>query len=285
MGQNLLSTDDFRAAVQSGSTPADATIYRFSTADPQTVPGATRTRRFVFSDSTVDHSNDSIEAAGWLLDTFRANPVALFAHDSSALPIGRAANVSVQNKKLVGDIEFADADTYPFADTVFRLVSGGFLKAVSVGFKPKKWKLTSDTNRPYGIDFKQQELLEISVCPIPANPSCLIEARSKGIDTRPLRDWAEQVLDGEGASTVARRDLESIRDQSSDQAARMHFAATLKRSLTSIAADTTPEARLRTVAELKRSIAASTETRQERMASAAQIRRQVDRLISDNPWL
>ena len=129
---------------------------------------------------TVDHSGDSIDPKGWDLSIFKSNPVALFSHMSWEPPIGRASNVAVQGDKLVGDIEFATADVYDFADTIYRLVDGGFLKAVSVGFKPDDWSFSSDKDRPYGIDFKKQTLLEISICPVPCNPNALSEARSDG---------------------------------------------------------------------------------------------------------
>jgi hypothetical protein len=65
----------------------------------------------VFSDATVDHAGDSIDPKGWDLGVFKRNPVALFSHMSWEPPIGRASNVAVEDGKLVGDIEFADAES------------------------------------------------------------------------------------------------------------------------------------------------------------------------------
>ncbi len=201
----LLSTDDFRAAAKEGKVP-DGTVFRFATTDPVVDQGGedTRTVRFVFSDATVDHSYDTIDPKGWDLSVFNSNPVALFAHNSWDPPIGRAKNVEIKDGKLIGDIEFASAEIYPFADTIYRLVKGGFLKAVSVGFKPKEWTFSNDADRPYGIDFKKQTLLEISVCPVPCNPNALTEARSAGIETAPLREWAKKVLGSEETAAEPR---------------------------------------------------------------------------------
>lgn len=212
MPMKLLSADDFRAAAKEGTT-TDGTVFRFATAEPKDVEGAARTKRFVFSDASVDHSNDSIDPQGWDLKVFNRNPVALFSHMSWEPPIGRAANVKVQNDQLVGDIEFAMAEVYEFADTIYRLVDGGFLNAVSVGFKPKEWVFSADKNRPYGIDFKKQTLLEISVCPVPCNPNALSEARSIGIDTRSLVEWAEKVLDTGDVIFMPKAELETLRSQ------------------------------------------------------------------------
>lgn len=213
MPMKLLSADDFRTAAKAGEHP-DGTVFRFATGEPQQVGEEdARTQRFVFSDATVDHSNDSIDPKGWDLGVFNRNPVALFAHMSWDPPIGRASNVSVQGGKLSGDIEFASPDVYEFADTIYRLVKGGFLKATSVGFLPKEWVFSSDKDRPYGIDFKKQTLLEISVCPVPCNPNALGEARSAGVDTRPLAEWAEKVLDSGDIVFMPRQELDGLRTQ------------------------------------------------------------------------
>jgi hypothetical protein len=52
-----------------------------------------------------------------------------------------------------------------------------------------------DKDRPYGVDFSEIEMLEYSCCNIPANPDALVAAKSAGIDTNPLRKWAEEVID------------------------------------------------------------------------------------------
>jgi HK97 family phage prohead protease len=211
----LLTADAFREEAKAGRAP-EGTVFRLATSEPQTVEGAARTKRFVFSDATTDHAGDTIDPKGWELDVFKSNPVALFAHMSWDPPIGRASNVKVQGDQLVGDIQFAPPETYDFADTIYRLVDGGYLKAVSVGFLPKEWTWSSDKDRPYGIDFTKQLLLEISVCPVPCNPNALGEARSAGVDTRPLVDWAEKVLDSGDVMFLPRAELETLRRQAKE---------------------------------------------------------------------
>lgn len=215
MPMKLLSADEFRHAAKTGAHP-EGTVFRFATADPEMQNEDTRTMRFVFSDATVDHAGDSINPQGWDLSIFNRNPVALFAHNSWDPPIGRASNVGVVGNKLMGDIEFAPPEVYEFADTIYRLVRGGYLKAVSVGFMPKKWSFSNEPTRSLGIDFEEQSLLEISVCPVPCNPNALGEARSAGLDTRPLTAWAEKVLDTGETIILPRKDVEALRRQASN---------------------------------------------------------------------
>lgn len=214
MPMKLLTDEQFRSEFKSGGAP-EGTLFKFATNEAETVDGATRTKRFTFSDATVDHAGDSVDPKGWDLGVFNSNPVALFAHMSWDPPIGRASNVGISGGKLKGDIEFAAPEVYEFADTIFRLVDNKFLKATSVGFLPKEYTFTSDKERPYGIDFKKQLLLEISVCPVPCNPNALSEARSLGIDTAPLCEWAEKVLDTGDTVFLPRKELETLRGQAS----------------------------------------------------------------------
>ena len=128
-----------------------------------------------------------------------ANPVALWAHDSSAPPIGGARNVGVEGDRLLGDIEFAPPETYAFADTIYRLVLGKFLRAVSVGFLPTRYAFVeNDPDRGFGHRLPGTSPPGNQRLPGAGQPERAgNEARRKGIDTRPLVEWAERTLDGE----------------------------------------------------------------------------------------
>ena len=138
-----------------------------------------RQRRFVISTPDPDRDNDVVMITGWRLENYRRNPVVLWAHDYHALPIGRAIDVRIEGRALVATVEFAE---HQQAVEVMRLVDGGFLRATSVGFRPLRFEL----NERGGVDYYEQELLEFSIVPVPANPEALIAA---GIDRGPLKGW------------------------------------------------------------------------------------------------
>jgi HK97 family phage prohead protease len=147
------------------------------------VNDAKRKITFVASDETPDRYGDVIRASGWKTKNYMKNPVFLWAHRSSEPPIGKTTKLVVENEPpaLVQTVEFADD---PVADRVFRLYKGGFLKAVSVGFKPLEWQpIEDDEGRITGHEFTKQELLELSAVPIPANPNALARAVDEGILT------------------------------------------------------------------------------------------------------
>jgi hypothetical protein len=166
---------------------------------------------FQFSDQTVARDGHTIATDGWDLGNFLANPVFLWCHESSNPPVGKVVSIGAQGSRLCGDVEFADSETYPFADTIFRLYRGGFLNACSVSWLPISWSYSSDKARAGGIDFKRQEMLEISAVPVPAAPTALATARSAGIDTGPLYEWAERVLDGGDRILIPRGEIEQLR--------------------------------------------------------------------------
>jgi hypothetical protein len=210
--RRLISETDF-AGLAKGAPPVDVCVYR-AAGDIVAVPAqdsSDRTIQYRFSTSAVARDGHTIATKGWQLDNFLSNPVFLFAHDSSDLPVGRVTQIGPVGDELRGTVEYVSRDVYPFADTVFQMVKQRFLNATSVSWDPLEWKFSTDKNRPGGIDFLRSELLEISQVPVPAQATSLAIARAMGIDTGPLVEWAERLLDGGGSVVVPRTQLEELR--------------------------------------------------------------------------
>jgi phage head maturation protease len=178
-------------------------------ATPDLANSSGRIIRYVFS--TPEVARDFHTIRGWDLANYLTNPVFLWAHDSKGLPIGKVIEIDDVSGRLTGSVEYAEAEISPFADTVYRLVKGRYLNATSVSWDPIKWRFATDKSRPGGIDFDLVDLLEISQVPVPALPGALATARAEGIDTGPIFQWAEQVLDGGGMLIVPRDELEDLR--------------------------------------------------------------------------
>ncbi len=176
----FLDVAEFRRLARQGAHPSGG-VAALSARAIRQLDG--RVIRFIFSDGTVDRAGDTIDPAGWDLSGYRRNPVALWAHDALAPPIGRTVNLFVDARGLVGDVEFAEPDVYDFADTIYRLLGAGFIKAGSVGFLPVDYSFANDKGREFGIDFHRQELLEFSIVPVPANANALIAAEAKSVIT------------------------------------------------------------------------------------------------------
>ncbi len=78
----------------------------------------------------------------------------------------------VEPHRLLAKIEFAPS---VFAQEVASLYAAGFQWGVSVGFRPLRWEERRDSRSGalVGLRYLEQELLEVSAVPVPANRSAL----------------------------------------------------------------------------------------------------------------
>lgn len=138
--------------------------------------GQPTSRRVVVSTATIDRNLRLVEQE-WELDAYKANPVVLFAHDGDRLPIGLASNVGVTEpirgvRRLEAQLEF-DTEDNRLAAAVARAWDKGLLRTVSAGWvpvEPPEDKFDEDSGSYLFTRYPRNELLEISVVPIPANP-------------------------------------------------------------------------------------------------------------------
>ncbi len=141
-----------------------------------------RVLEFVGSTAQVDRYGDVIEVEGWDLKNYKKNPVFLWAHDYRQPPVGKALKVAKTDQGLLFHVKFATAEEYPFADTVYKLYQGGYLRATSVGFQDlEREPITDKEGKQTGWRFMKHELYELSAVPVPANPNALIMAVQKGV--------------------------------------------------------------------------------------------------------
>jgi HK97 family phage prohead protease len=190
--RTFLEIDKFHELAQTGEVPGDVLLRKQMAADVEVSDDDSREVLFTISTDHVDRSGDSISVDGWDLESYRKNPVILWAHNPTQLPVGRAVKVYTEGKKLKSIAQFTDEQLSPFGYTVYRFYRAKFLNAVSVGFNPTKYAFV-DSNERRGVDFESQELLEYSAVPVPCNPQALMD---KGVDLSvdPLIEWATGVI-------------------------------------------------------------------------------------------
>lgn len=150
---------------------------------------------FIASTDAID-SWGEIVAQNWRLERFNANPVILFAHNSRELPIGQAVRCAVERGVLVCRIRFATEEANPLAEKVWQSIRQKTLRAVSVGFRPHSVRLElRDDVEVWILD--DNELHEISVVPVPANPDALARmksaARTRGTSTSSTRGESDGI--------------------------------------------------------------------------------------------
>jgi HK97 family phage prohead protease len=145
-----------------------AEVLKFRSAVPKEI--APRTFRFIASTPEMDRDGDVIPLEAWDLTDYQQNPVILMGHDRTQAPVARAVRVAVEDGALVADIEFPEPGTTVASDEAYKLVSGGFLRALSVGYLP----LVAPQRIPNaGMRFPRVQLFELSLVSVPANASAL----------------------------------------------------------------------------------------------------------------
>ena len=150
----------------------------------------------VFSTADVDRSEEVIDQKGWILDEYLTNPVILFAHDHYQPAVAKTISIGINSKnELEGVVKFA-VEEYPFAQILFNLYKGGYMRAFSVGFSNIENEVVDDV-----MILKKNKLYEISVVNVGANAmalakNSLAEARAKGLDTSALDKFIEDVEKG-----------------------------------------------------------------------------------------
>ncbi len=156
---------------------------------------AKRQIRVIAASGKPDRSGDIVVTSGIQLEEFAKNPIILWAHDHYGLPVAKAVEFGVVKGKLEMVLEFATAEVYSFADTVYKLIKGGFLKGVSIGAQvlEAEWMLDKETEEIIGRKFTSLNLLELSVVPIPADSKALVMAfGAKAITENELTECLEK---------------------------------------------------------------------------------------------
>jgi len=164
------------------------------------------------STADVDRYGEVVDQSSWDLKHFKQNPVILWAHNltmgEDRPPIGKATKVKVENGQLVFNIQFDMAD--PFAADIYRKYKEGYLNAFSVGFISHKVQRSTDNED--NVVLMDNELLELSAVPVPANPKALNQLRARSFS---VRSWSSMVKEVEAEQTkeIDDADKEIVEDE------------------------------------------------------------------------
>lgn len=147
---------------------------------PASWNGDGRSATFVMTAEVVDRYGDVVVTKGGDVTEFERNPVCLWAHNSWSHPIGMwedVKKISGSPRRMEGRAMLCEEGTTEDCDMVAKLLASNMVRACSIGFIPKQWEaIRDDRDRIVGFKFLEWELLECSICSIPANPAALVKA-------------------------------------------------------------------------------------------------------------
>lgn len=146
-----------------------------------------RQAQYIISTDDVDRCGEIVEQK-WELDNYKKNPIVLFGHDPSKADNVLGKCIEFETAKdgdrtiTKATVQFAEEGTSSTADTVWKLVKQGILRTVSVGFIPHSFKNEDSMDEPTILS--DNELLEFSLVPLPANPNAVALAYQDGTLTK-----------------------------------------------------------------------------------------------------
>jgi HK97 family phage prohead protease len=140
---------------------------------------------WILSTFDLDRFFERIDPAGWDYKRYMDNPVIEWAHLYDIPAIGKAEGLFTDDKGLHGSVVFNKKDYDPFGWAIGERVKAGIIRAGSVGFRVIEIEIPDKETAKDGttLIFRKQELLEFSICNVPANPWALVKpmALSKGM--------------------------------------------------------------------------------------------------------
>ena len=169
----------------------------------------------VASTNSVDRHGEVVDNNGWDLKSFKKNPVILWGHDHNEPAIGVSKKTWVEGtgKKAKLMIQPILHDLTEKARAVKALVEGGWIKTLSVGFRPLE--------SPDGVTFTKNELLEVSIVNVPANADAMMMAykglKKAGFDDAVIKEVGIEAVSEEKAVVdelvSLRKDVEELRSE------------------------------------------------------------------------
>jgi HK97 family phage prohead protease len=164
---------------KSGQTTEDIEVvapapFCLASADGEGTTGVAWT----FSTFDLDRYGERVDPAGWDYKRYMDNPVVQWAHRYDIPAIGQADGLYTDDKGLHGSIVFNDKDYDHFGWAIGQRVKAGVIRAGSVGFRVIEIEIPSKADGADGtcLIFRKQELLEFSICNVPANPFALAKS-------------------------------------------------------------------------------------------------------------
>ena len=126
----------------------------------------------------LDRFGERIDPQGWDFKRFMDNPVVEWAHRYDIPAIGKIEGLTVDDEGLHGLVFFNDKSFDPFGWAIGQRVKAGVIRAGSVGFRVIEIELPDRETAKDGTSlvFRKQELLEFSICNVPANPFALAKS-------------------------------------------------------------------------------------------------------------
>jgi len=147
---------------------------------------------WVLSTFDLDRYGERIDPLGWDCKRYMENPVVQWAHRYDIPAIGKMEGLTIDEAGLHGLVFFNDKSYDFFGWSIGQRVKAGVIRAGSVGFRVIEIEIptAADSRDGTSLIFRKQELLEFSICNVPANPFALAKSNERGAIKNVSGDYA-----------------------------------------------------------------------------------------------
>jgi len=128
--------------------------------------------RIRISTGALDRQLDRVIPSGAQIDNYMKNPVVQWGHNyrDPWATIGETQQLTIDAEGITAEFTLREpANESDPMHVVLALWQQGLIRTASIGFNPTKW----GDNPEGGYDFREWELLEWSLVPVPANQEAL----------------------------------------------------------------------------------------------------------------
>jgi len=167
-----------------------ASIY-----DVKSVDDEQRIIEFIATKEIVDYTNEIIKVDGLDINGIKKNKSFLWSHKMTDPPVGKVLSVKKDGNKLIGRAQMTSEEEYPFGYTIYKLIKGGYINNVSIGYKPDYSTATyKDTKDGNVRVINNSNLLEVSAVNVGANRAAVMTS-VKSFEDIATKAFDENVID------------------------------------------------------------------------------------------
>lgn len=151
---------------------------------------------FIATKELVDYDNEIVKVDGMDISKVKKNKSFLWSHDHSAPPIGKIISIVKDGKIIKGKAQMTSEEEYPFGYTIYKLIDGGYINNVSIGFIPNYDTTTFKEDKKTGRQIRivnDAVMLEVSAVNVGANNATSVSAKS--MEDLATKAFDENVID------------------------------------------------------------------------------------------
>lgn len=200
---------------------------------------------FVMTSDAPDREGDRIIQTGLDTNFLEKYGSVLWGHraEHPDYVLGKICDIVREEHRTLVNVEFAKEEANPMAARVRKMVEGGIVNGMSIGFLLHEFSEVSDREGIMPLDIWRSEAVETSITPVPMNVQAVIERQGGAEERKELIEIIEQTIeetpagrveDVQVAATLALKELNSNRVYSLPKVAYKEIAHMCVRTLLDI---------------------------------------------------